>query len=456
MNINELLLNINDVKPADVVRQTEVQTVADKDKYGALGYSIQLTEQEFRSKFPDIDPAHICYTKSLSQSSFYYNAETFAVVNLNVDMMLANEVLRDQAARAVQIQEERAAQTDYMGSALALPDGLRVDYLSRIVHSKGADVPNLHKLFWDVYTTTDYGFHLDEEVLRIVTKCCTSEERARIERELTEHFGDSNVVRVYRGGNSASTPWKQAFSWTTDINIAKFFATRRGTEEGYIVEGSVGVKHIINAFLDDNKEQEIIVHPEYVTVTNVIPVHGMEFIEETLPDIIPMYQQYRDSMDDLDFAIDSKIHGKAHEARVLLLCLTLAEMLGLGRDDRRVLAEAAVFHDTRRTNDGRDEVHGLYSALYYRNAVRKPDPFVEFLCEYHSRPDDKMEYGIAKSRALRNNSARAELLYKVFKDADALDRVRLGAHNLDMKQLRLPESMSLPLVAKIYLEQIEV
>ena len=457
MNINELLLNINDVRPEDVVRQTSVQTDADKQRYNSLGYNIQLTEQEFRDKLPGIEPNHICYTKSLSQSSFYYNEETFAVAALSLEMLLFGAYPIEQAVHAVQICEERAAQMDYIASAICLPDGLRVDYLSSIVRSKGTNVPDLFKLYWEVYTTTDYGFRLDRDILDIVISACPVEEKKRIAQELAKQFGeDCGEVVLYRGGNDASLPYQEAFSWTTDVNVANFFATRRGTSEGYIVKGVVPYEAIINAFLDEEREMEVIVDPDNVTVLDVIPVRGMEYIEETLPDIIPMFQAYRDSMDDLDFAIRSEIHGKAHEARVLLLCLTLAEDLGLSKDDRRILAEAAVFHDTRRTNDGRDEVHGRDAATYYRRAVRNPDPIVEFLCEYHSLPDEMGYDAIGKNRALRNNRKRVELLFKVFKDADALDRVRLGIRNLDLKQLRLPESRSLTLVARIYLEQIKV
>lgn len=457
MNLNELLLNINDVRPEDIVRQTSVQTAKDKQNYNEAGYNIQLTEREFRDKFPGIDPEHICYTKSLSQNSFYYNKNTFAVCALNVEMMLFCAGLVEQAVRAVQIQEERAAEMDYISSAICLPDGLRVDYLSEIVRSKGASVPNLFKLYWEVYTTTDYGFRLDRDILRTVISTCPAEEKARIVQELHQRFGEGcDELVVYRGGNDASLPYTEAFSWTTDINVANFFATRRGTGEGYIVKGSIPYDAIINVFLDDESEQEIIVDPNDVMILDVSCVHGMEYIEETLPDIIPMYQAYRDSMDDLSFTIESKIHGKEHEARVLLLCLTIAQELGLSRDDRRILAEAAVFHDTRRTNDGRDEVHGKAAAVYYHRAVRGPDPIVEFLCEYHSLPDEMGFEAISNKRALRNNRKRVELLFKVFKDADALDRVRLGIRNLDMNQLRLPESKRLTSVARIYLEQIKV
>ena len=47
------------------------------------------------------------------------------------------------------------------------------------------------------------------------------------------------------------------------------------------------------------------------------------------------------------------------------------------------------------------------------------------------------------------------LLYNIFKDADGLDRVRLGLKELNISMLRTEEAKKLPLVANLLLENIK-
>lgn len=157
---------------------------------------------------------------------------------------------------------------------------------------------------------------------------------------------------------------------------------------------------------------------------------------------------------DLVFAQKSEEHGLNHQARVLLLSLIIANEMDLPLRDRRVLATAAIYHDTQRVNDIDDSEHGKSSCDYYHNSVKDPDPLVEFLCEYHCRPDKEGYQEIMNNRKLSKSRSRSKLLIDVFKDADALERVRFGIQALDVNQLRLPISQELSLVARLCKEQI--
>jgi hypothetical protein len=77
-------------------------------------------------------------------------------------------------------------------------------------------------------------------------------------------------VRVYRGQESCSSIGEGAISWTTDIKIAKFFASRF-EGKGSILSGRVHIKNIIAIFdeeyYDDGEsdpEKEILVCPNTV------------------------------------------------------------------------------------------------------------------------------------------------------------------------------------------------
>ena len=263
-------------------------------------------------------------------------------------------------------------------------------------------------------------------------------------------------MKIYRGENTASTPASAAYSWTTDLNVANFFACRRGFGPASITEAVVAKKDIIEAFFDDRDESEVIVNPRNVHILQQIPVHGLDFLTPILPEIAPMFHKYMEQMEDIAFAQNSSIHGMGHEARVLLLSLTLSHLLDLPSRDRKILATAAIFHDSQRTNDDTDPTHGKSGREYYHNFVSSPDPLVEFLCEFHCLPDDVAYNEIRNNRKLSKHRSRAKLLFDIFKDADALDRVRFDIRDLDLNQLRLPISKELTLVARLYLEQVKI
>ncbi|MCM1348649.1 MAG: isochorismatase family protein [Firmicutes bacterium] len=144
---------------------------------------------------------------------------------------------------------------------------------------------------------------------------------------------------------------------------------------------------------------------------------------------------------------DSPIHAAYHCERVLMYALMVAwKEVG---DDKRVLnalAHASVFHDTRRQDEYLDTGHGARAAVYYSEFCRGNSdvefmPEAELAMRYHDI-DDKT--GIKAIRDAKNiDTERALLIYKIFKDADALDRWRLGNYGLDRKFLRTASAKTL-------------
>lgn len=162
------------------------------------------------------------------------------------------------------------------------------------------------------------------------------------------------------------------------------------------------------------------------------------------------------------------IHFRPHWARVLLLAQALADAEGLPDADAQALAAAAAFHDSRRDNPYLDTGHGARAARYYRafcedgahgvpratraGASLRFDARVYLAVFWHDRDDAEGERAIEDAFAadeapgLEGVSLSATVpagaqatpveVYRLFKDADALDRVRLGAHGLDERYLR--------------------
>ena len=171
------------------------------------------------------------------------------------------------------------------------------------------------------------------------------------------------------------------------------------------------------------------------------------------PIVTPKFHQYREELYYLDFAQKSAEHGAEHEARVLLLCLLLAYELDLPQEDIESLCTAALYHDVRRDNDGVDEEHGAMGKDYYEESVQNPDPMVSFLCEFHCLPD---EVGMERARDRVEIGERGKKLLCVFKDADALDRVRFRIQDVDLNQMRLEVSKSMVLVARLSFQNLKV
>lgn len=105
-----------------------------------------------------------------------------------------------------------------------------------------------------------------------------------------------------------------------------------------------------------------------------------------------------------------------------------------------------------------NEIHGYES---YNKAVElgllekaaaEDENILKFIIDNHCIDDNKAimninDYGI-------DNIERAIYLYKIFKDADCLDRVRLNIMEFDTRYLRLDISRKMVLLAKQLLVSI--
>jgi putative nucleotidyltransferase with HDIG domain len=130
------------------------------------------------------------------------------------------------------------------------------------------------------------------------------------------------------------------------------------------------------------------------------------------------------------FLAPGGLHGLAHAARVLVL----AEMIADRRSDcdLEVVRWAAAYHDVGRVDDSVDPDHGMRSAGLFLRYARTPlEPtrhgLVAYAMTWHAPEDDQVPAWTPELRVL--------------KDADALDRVRLG--DFDSGYLRTSEAAQL-------------
>lgn len=132
-----------------------------------------------------------------------------------------------------------------------VPTILKISVFNEMIHE--IEETEIYDLFKEVYKTSEYGFEeLDWEYLIEVCRANNTSDIERFKRE----YG--NKVKVYRGVATKSSEY--GLSWTTDIDVAKMFATRFNSK-GYILEGNVESKDILTAF---ETEGEILVKRENV------------------------------------------------------------------------------------------------------------------------------------------------------------------------------------------------
>ncbi len=458
MTTTELIRKAKDSSFSDLIPIKSVQTEADKEALQKRKYAAWLTEEEFQKAIPGIPVENVYYGPFLATDTLYFNKESLAVCLLHPELLQIGSSsfwTPDAMRKAVESAEQAAATGNYSRCTYALCDSMRLEHFTMLLERKADRITDLYDLFTGIYKTSDFGFnHLS---LQLMQKVISTRPQAQTERFHAFLADLPETVTVYRGGNSASTPAENAYSWTLDINVAYFFACRLGNGSGTITMGHVAKADILDAFTDGDTEREIIVDPATVRISSTLELYGGNWLKDKLYDAAFLYRSYRDFLvDKVTFSHESEAHGKEHSARVLLLCLLIGNELRLPFPDLKVLALASVFHDTRREHDNDDESHGRKAVAYCRSFVKEDSEFVELLCEYHCLPDEAGFAAISRERRFKKRRERATTLLKVFKDADGLERVRFGLRELDVNQLRMDVSKKLVLVANLAVRGIKL
>ena len=128
-----------------------------------------------------------------------------------------------------------------------------------------------------------------------------------------------------------------------------------------------------------------------------------------------------------DALYKSRVHGSGHIHRVLLFAALIAWKEGLTEADIRQYFRAASYHDVGRTFDGYDIYHGARSSLKLEGLTGcTGEDLIELKAAVtaHARPDRDMETILHSFQP--EDYPRTLELTRLLKDADNLDRVRLG------------------------------
>lgn len=337
-------------------------------------------------------------------------------------------------------------ENNYMDFFICVDSRARILLFKRLFN----EIPdkNLYEVFLTIYTHADYGFtEIDEKYFSRIIKCKPKQQQQKIEKSLKHKIDEDGFITVYRGVGSKSTPPEKAYSWTIDIGTAAFFASRF-SEAGDIYTGKVHIKDVI-AYIDSRNEKEILALPGKVKEIKKMDLLNIERVVEDFPDLMEDYVIEAWDIKDKHFLNPESIHGVLHAKRVLLLAYIIGLYEELDDNDMEIVLNAAKYHDIGRTNDNYDEMHGIlsFNKMFQLELVDKEMEdihILQFIMENHCIDDKKGLANLEKYPIEDKN--RAIWLYQILKDADGLDRVRLG--DLDINYLRLPISKRLVLVAQ--------
>ncbi|MDO4563330.1 MAG: HD domain-containing protein [Clostridia bacterium] len=449
MNKAKLMAFVKNDTMKALVCSSEVKTEEDIKSLNRKGYNIGFVSDELKKMFPSIDTNKIFYNNGYDKV-FYYDKEKLIIFPIQLvgktSIYPLDELMLKTMERAIMFERE-AKEGKYDHILISLQDRMRMELLEKLISEN--KIPDPYTLFITFYVTADYGCSaLSKETLRKLADSKSEADKRNTAASMSEL---PQTITVYRGEGDESAVWRESFSWTTDINIANFFATRLESKKAAIHIAEVDKSDVIEYF---ESEKECIILPEKLRYKNCIDVYGIDLLEKQLPDISEQYQRYRDfAIDCPKFNIDDSEHGILHSCRVAMHCLILANMKKLTREETDILCTAAVFHDARRLSNGDEIEHGAASAKYYsRYANAHPEQIkynmlTEQIIKYHSLPDDEGRNAIGENNWY---------LLDIFKDADALDRVRFGIRDLDLNQLRTSEAKSMTMVANMLFQELKL
>lgn len=455
MNIADVVMKSRNVESfTNLLPVSSVTSEHAKALAGQKGYMALYTVDEMRDMFHLTDDIMENLYYGCGFTLFYYWDKSKVVFPCN-NLLMSNVGKDDKSAEirdAVAHIKNKIASGNFNFILTALNDRMRIEYLKNLIDD-GYD--GAYDLFLNAYPLSDYGCSAlgRDSVLKL--RSIKTPEQAQATKRVLKSYPDT--LTIYRGSGDESASLEETFSWTLDPAVAVFFATRFPSDRAKVYKATVKKDAVIEYF--DGMEEEVIVFPDDVKEVEDFPFYGINWlnkvVEDGAIDGFWLYQRNAD-YDAVPFQIVSNLHGKSHAGRVLFMCMLLAFMKGLNLEDKEILIEAALYHDTGRCSDAEDNTHGAESAKMLQEAYPDTEPITLFLMEYHCRPDEEGYEFIEEHWTDKQDALRVKNLFDIFKDADGLDRVRLGNFELDMFQLRTEEARKLPQVAKITEEQLEI
>lgn len=451
MTFDEVVQQIHRVYESDMLPLTALRSRDDVEKYTKKGYPVHCTCDEWKELHPSLDENKIFFLPPLTGTGMaYYDGEAF--INMPYFLgkpMTANknksiEEIDAEVLRAMESQQAHIARKEYLSVMFAAPDGIQPAMLKHILANRGPS-PELYNTAISVYTISETSsIAFDAELWAALAEMKSPKQAEKTAQFISRDFPGQEAVTVYRGWADGSARPEEAVSWTPDLTVAMFFAGKNGESPKYTI-GKLNIEDVLEYFPTDRKnsaEVELIALPGKVKIesTHALLSPESELVNNICDKTLKMYNDYRTMLASLYKMKQAKLsdHDATHSLRVLLLALNLAEMEGLNALSKVRLAEAAIFHDYGRQENGIEASHGLASRRLYEE-MGGTDPFVSCMIEAHCMNSKGIKSFVRSQDFTKKEKETLRTLIDVFMDADALDRVRFqfGTPDwLNVKMLR--------------------
>lgn len=320
MDVAEILRRSNQASLDSLVPLIKIQTRTDMKRYAQNGYSVGITAKEFSEKYPLLPIENIYFSDNLFDTLYYgeLDFEMPIVLNLQIygNKRLAVKESDEEFQKRVLATVANIKTLDknklscYINS---LSDGLSMSVLAAYVKRTKPSAA-LYDFFFSFYKYKDYGFaHLDlEDFEKVVAK--KSKKAKNKTAEKTKALPD--VVTIYRGEGDDSTHYTNAFSWTTSLQIATFFACRfPSPKDSRIITATIPKSAIIEYFPD--AEEEVIVSPSSIKNEKIQVLYGIDSVGHYYSAFDSLYQTYRRKIKRVYMDNNSSDHDATHTLRVL-------------------------------------------------------------------------------------------------------------------------------------------
>lgn len=159
--------------------------------------------------------------------------------------------IKDRINQSIKMHEECIKNKDFDRLFMIIDKPFRLEWYKKLFDQ----IPDnkKHKVFKRIYSSSEYGFNnLDRDFIKEIFK------NSNVDKSM---FENDEIITIYRGESSKSTPYTDAYSWTTELETAIWFANRFDSD-GKVYCGHVKVNDILDCY--ENNECEVIVLPENV------------------------------------------------------------------------------------------------------------------------------------------------------------------------------------------------
>lgn len=200
-------------------------------------------------------------------------------------------------------------------------------------------------------------------------------------------------------------------------------------------------KKIIEDFIDDTSYKPILdnykKYKQY-TLKEVLDILNIKDLKTEMTSI------------NEDIIYKSDLHGIKHNRRVIFYAYFISYIEKINKEDLRIVLDGCKYHDIGRINDLKDDLHGKRGANMIIDYINYEDiNYLQAIIEIHSIDESNIDMIVKKYDV---NKKRFDKMFKILKDADNLDRVRLDKTKnyswLDPNYLRLNVSHKLVKIAR--------